>query len=181
MPTLLSVSSSPRHGFSKQPQSCLRLIAGEGIENDAHRGATTQHLYLKRKDPAAPNLAQVHLLGAELLEELAAKGFPLNPGELGENLLTTGIDLLSLPRDTHLHIGAEAILQVTGLRTPCSQIDAFRPGLQALLWSAPLPGTRQKTRRAGIMAIVHRGGVIHPNDAIEIRLPAEPHQPLGPV
>jgi MOSC domain-containing protein YiiM len=178
---ILATSASPRHGFSKQPQPHLTLITNEGIENDAHRGATTQHLYLKRKNPTQPNLAQVHLLSSELLAELAEKGFPLNPGELGENLLTQGIDLLTLPRHTHLHIGPTAVLEVTGLRTPCSQIDAFRPGLQQHLWGPPLPGTRQKTRRAGIMAIVHRGGLIHPNDPIQITLPPGPHQHLGPV
>jgi MOSC domain-containing protein YiiM len=178
---VLSTSSSPHHGFSKQPQPHLTLIANEGIKNDAHRGATTQHLYLKRKNPTQPNLAQVHLLSSELLSELASKGFPLSAGDLGENLLTQGIDLLNLPRHTHLHIGPEAILEVTGLRTPCSQIDAFRPGLQQHLWGPPLPGTTKKTRRAGIMAIVHRGGLIHPNDPIQITLPPQPHQPLGPV
>ena len=178
---VLSTSAHPNHGFSKQPQLFLTLITGEGIENDAHRGATTQHLYRKRKDPSQPNLAQVHLLGFELLEELAARGFPLNPGELGENLLTQDIDLLNLPRHTLLQVGPEAILEVTGLRTPCSQIDAFRPGLQQHLWGPPLPGTTKKTHRAGIMAIVHRGGLIHPNDPIQITLPPAPHQPLGPV
>ena len=180
-PKILATSASSNHGFSKQPQPHIRLITGEGIEHDAHRGRTTQHLYLKRKDPTQPNLAQVHLLSVELLDELAARGFPLMPGELGENLLTQAIDLLTLPRNTHLHIGPEAILEVTGLRTPCSQIDAMRPGLQQLLWGPPLAGTTQKTRRAGIMAIVHHGGIIHPNDTIEITLPPGPHQPLGPV
>jgi MOSC domain-containing protein YiiM len=182
---ILATSANPHHGFSKQPQPHLTLITNEGIENDAHRGATTQHLYLKRKTPTAPNLAQVHLLSSELLTELAAKGFPLTPGELGENLLTEGIDLLTLPRHTHLHIGPDpetaAILEVTGLRTPCSQIDTFRPGLQQHLWGPPAPNSTQKTRRCGIMATVHRGGIIHPNDPIKITLPPEPHQPLGPV
>jgi MOSC domain-containing protein YiiM len=180
-PTVLNLASSPHHGFSKLPQPHLVLIANEGIENDAHRGTTTQHLYLKRKNPTRPNLAQVHLLSSELLDELAEKGFALNPGDLGENLLTHGIDLLTLPLHTRLHIGPEAILEVTGLRTPCSQIDAFRPGLQQHLWGPPTPGSRKKTRRAGIMATVHRGGIIHPNDSIQITLPSKPHQPLGPV
>jgi MOSC domain-containing protein YiiM len=182
---VLATSSNPRHDFSKQPKPSLTLITNEGIEGDAHRGTTTQHVYLKRKNPTQPNLAQVHLLSSELLAELAEKGFPLNPGDLGENLLTQGIDLLTLPRHTLLHIGPNpetcAILEVTGLRTPCSQIDAFRPSLQQHLWGPPLPGTTKKTRRAGIMAIVHRGGQIRPNDSIQITLPPQPHQPLGPV
>jgi MOSC domain-containing protein YiiM len=180
-PTILAVSLSPVHGFSKQLQPCIRLIAGEGVEGDAHRGATVQHLYLKRKNAAAPNLCQVHLFAQEMLDELAAKGFSLRPGELGENILTQGSELLTLPRGAHLHLGPEAIVEVTGLRTPCSQIDGHRRGLQQHLWGAPAPGNKQKTRRAGIMAIVLTGGLVHPGDAIRIELPPQPHQPLGPV
>ena len=175
-----SVSLNPQHGFSKSPQTSIRLLAGEGIEGDAHRGRTTQHLYLKRKDPTLPNLCQVHLIAAELLAELAAKGYQLNPGDLGENILATGLDLLTLPTGTLLHLGSEAIVEVTGLRTPCSQIDAFRSGLQEHLWG-PRDANNQKTRRAGIMSIVHTGGLVHANDPIRITLPPEPHIPLGPV
>jgi MOSC domain-containing protein YiiM len=177
---ILATSRSSTHGFCKQPQPSLRLIAGEGIEGDAHRGTTTQHLYLKRKNPKLPNLAQVHLFPSEMLDELAALGFPLQPGEIGENILTSGHDLITLPLGTKLHLGSEAIVQVTGLRTPCSQIDQHRKTLQQHLWGAPgLDG--KNTRRAGIMAIVLTGGTVQPNDPIRIELPPEPHQPLGPV
>ncbi|WP_263379133.1 MOSC domain-containing protein [Granulicella paludicola] len=179
-PTIIALACSSRHGFSKQPQLSLRLIAGEGIEGDAHRGTTTQHLYLKRKNPTQPNLAQVHLFAAEMLDELAAKGFPLQPGDIGENLLTRHLDLLTLPRSTRLHIGPEAILEVTGLRTPCSQVDKHASGLQQLLWG-DRDATGQRTRRAGIMSIVLTGGLIHPDDPIRVELPPEPHEPLGPV
>jgi MOSC domain-containing protein YiiM len=185
MPKILALSLSPRHGFSKQPQTSLTLIANAGIEGDAHCGATTQHLYLKRKDPTLPNLCQVHLLASELLAELAPLNIPLAPGDLGENILTSGIDLLALPTHTLLTFGPDAntgpILKVTGLRTPCSQIDDFRPGLQQHLWGPPVPGSKKKTRRAGIMSIVLRGGILHPHDPLYITLPAEPHIPLGPV
>lgn len=179
-PVVHSVSLSPAHGFSKQPQLFLRLIAGEGVEGDAHRGETTQHLYLKRKDPAQPNLAQVHLLASEMLEELAAKGHHVQPGELGENILTTGIDLLSLPRGTRLTLGPEALVEVTGLRTPCSQIDSFQQGLQQHMWGAR-DASGQRPRRAGIMSIVILGGEVRAGDTIRITLPPEPHVPLGPV
>lgn len=177
---IAAVSLSPQHGFSKSPQTSIRLLAGEGIEGDAHCGRTTQHLYLKRKDPMLPNLAQVHLIATELLAELAAKGYLLNPGDLGENVLTTGIDLLALPTGTLLHLGSEAIVEVTGLRTPCSQIDAFRSGLQEHLWGAR-DAENRKTRRAGIMSIVHTSGIVFANDPIRIELPPEPHLPLRPV
>ena len=177
-----AVSLSAAHGFSKAPQLSIRLIAGEGVEGDAHRGVSTQHLYLKRRDPALPNLCQVHLFAAEMLDELASLGFHVSPGELGENILTRNLDLLLLPQHTLLHIGDEVVLQVTGLRTPCSQIDAFRAGLQQHLWgprNAAAPG--KKTRRAGIMAIVLRGGDVHASATIRAELPPEPHLPLGPV
>ncbi len=180
MSFIVATSRSSTHGFSKQPQSSLHLIAGEGIEGDAHRGSTTQHLYLKRKNPAQPNLAQVHLFASEMLAELAALGFPLQPGEIGENILTAGIDLLSLPRGTRLHLGRDAVIEVTGLRTPCSQIDDHRRGLQQHLWGPPGPDSK-KTRRCGIMAIVLNGGAVRPDDTIRITLPPQPHEPLGPV
>lgn len=178
--SILAVSLSPAHGFSKAPQPAIRLLAGEGVEGDAHRGTTTQHLYLKRKDPTQPNLAQVHLLAGELLDEVRSKGFTVAPGELGENVLTSGIDLLALPTDTLLHLGPEAVVQITGLRTPCSQIDGFQSGLQAQLWG-PRGADGKRTRRAGVMSIVLRGGVVHADDPIRVELPPEPHRPLGPV
>jgi MOSC domain-containing protein YiiM len=175
-----AVSLNPAHGFSKTLQRCLRLIANEGIEGDAHRGTTTQHLYLKRKNPTQPNLAQVHLLASEKLQQLATLGFHIQPGELGENILTEGIDLLALPLGTLLHIGPEAVLQVTGVRTPCSQIDAFCNGLQQHLWGAR-DASGKRTRDAGIMSIVRTGGLVHTNDPIRIFLPPRPHLPLPPV
>lgn len=179
-PTVQAVSLSPAHGFSKQPQLSIRLIAGEGVEGDAHRGVTTQHIYLMRRDPTLPNLCQVHLFAAEMLDELASKDFDLHPGDLGENILTRGLDLLALPLHARLHIGSEAVLEVTGLRTPCIRIDKFRDGLQQHLWGER-DAAGKKTRRSGIMSIVLKGGDIFPNDPIRITLPAEPHLPLGPV
>ena len=178
--TIVAVSKKLEHGFSKQPQAEVRLIAGEGVEGDAHRGTTTQHLYLKRKDPAQPNLAQVHLFAAEMLDELAAAGVEVKAGELGENVLTRGVDLLTLPEGTQLHLGAEAVVRVTGLRTPCAQIDEFRDGLQARLWG-PRDAQGKRTRRAGVMSVVVTGGVVRAGEAIRVELPAEPHRALGPV
>jgi MOSC domain-containing protein YiiM len=174
-----AVSLSPAHGFSKQPQTSIELIAGEGVVGDAHRGTTTQHVYLKRKDAAQPNLAQVHLLSTELLAGLSDRGFHVKPGELGENVLTTGLDLHALPAHALLHLGDDAVLEVTGLRTPCSQIDRYQAGLQAELWGPRDSG--KKTCRAGIMAIVHTGGVLRPGDIIRVTLPPEPHVALKPV
>jgi MOSC domain-containing protein YiiM len=175
-----AVSRSTAHGFSKQSQSSIRLIPGEGVEGDAHRGVTIQHLYLMRRDPTQPNLCQVHLFAAEMLDELATTGFHIAPGELGENILTRGLDVLALPLGTRLHLGTASIVEVTGLRTPCSKIDDFRDGLQQHLWGER-DAEGKKVRRAGIMSIVLTAGEVRPGDTIQVELPPEPHQPLGPV
>jgi len=175
-----AVSRSTAHGFSKTPQPSIRLVPGEGVEGDAHRGVTVQHLYLKRRDPTQPNLCQVHLFAAEMLDELATKGFHIEPGNLGENILTRNLDVLSLPLGTRLHLGATAVVEVTGLRTPCSKIDDFRAGLQQHLWGER-DGEGQKVRRAGIMSIVLIAGEVRPGDVIQMELPPQPHHPLGPV
>lgn len=176
---VLSVSASPRHGFSKDRQLSIRLLAGLGVAGDTHAGVTVKHRSRVAVDPSQPNLRQVHLIQAELLDELAAKGFAVAPGELGENVTTTGIDLLALPRGTLLRLGADAVVQVTGLRNPCKQIEAFQSGLLAQVVDRDAEG--QVVRKAGIMAIVLAGGEVHAGDAIGIDLPAAPHQKLAAV
>ncbi len=175
-----AVSRAAQHGFAKQTQSVIRLLAGEGVEGDAHRGTTVQHLYQVRRNPRQPNLCQVHLFAAEKLEELAQAGFPLGPGEMGENVLTRGIDLLQLPRSTRVQLGAEAIVEITGLRTPCSQIDRYRAGLQKWLWG-PKDARGKRERRAGVMAVVVTSGEVKPGDRLIVHLPPTPHLVLGPV
>lgn len=177
---VVAVSRAARHGFAKQPEASIGLLAGEGVEGDAHRGVTVQHLFQKRRDPTRPNLCQVHLFAAEMLDELARGGYVLGPGEMGENVLTQGVELLRLPRGTRVQLGAKAMVEITGLRTPCAQIDGYRAGLQKLLWGGR--GARGKReRRAGVMGIVLQGGQVSAGDPIAVVLPAEPHLPLGPV
>ena len=174
-PFILAVHSSPTHTFTKHPHSFLRLLAGQGVEGDAHCGATIRHRYLVRRNPTAPNRMQVHLLAAEFLDDLS--GFPtIQPGEFGENITTRHLDLISLPRNTRLHLGPDAIIELTGLRSPCKQMNTLRPGLMQAAFS---PGTRNP--RAGVMAIVLSGGLVRPADCISIALPASPHQPLRPI
>lgn len=177
---VIAVSRCVQHGFAKQTEPSIRLIAGEGVEGDAHRGTTVQHLYRVRRDPTKPNLCQVHLFAAEMLSELASHGYTLGPGEIGENVLTEGLDLLALPRGTRLHLGDQAIVEVTGLRTPCSQIDGYRAGLQKHLWG-PRDAHGKRTRRAGIMGVVRTSGGVHAGDAVRLELPPAPFRPLGPV
>lgn len=177
-PRVIAVCASNRHDFSKSPQIAIRLVEGFGIEGDAHAGTNVQHIYDKRRDPTRPNLRQVHLIHAELFDALARDGFAVHPGELGENLTTRGIDLLNLPRGSSLRIGPDAVVEVTGLRSPCVQIDRFQPGL--------LAAVRERVEgkligRTGVMGIVRTGGEIAPGDRIDIELPPLPHSKLEPV
>lgn len=178
MPEILSVSASSKHGFSKAPVSAIQLFAGLGVAGDAHQGITVKHRSRVARDPTQPNLRQVHLLHAELLDELAAQGFTVAPGDVGENILTRGINLLALGRGTRLHLGATAIVEITGLRNPCRQLDRFQPGLMAATLGRTSDGAL--VRKAGIMAIVVTGGAVHPGDPVHAE--ASPlHEPLEPV
>jgi MOSC domain-containing protein YiiM len=179
MSTILAVSLSPHHGFSKTPQPAIHLLAGQGVQGDAHCGSTVQHVYLKRRNPDAPNRMQVHLLQSELFAELTQEGRTLNPGELGENITTHGIDLLTLPLGTRLHLGPHAVIELTGLRTPCKQIDAFQPGLLRAVINKAAPPKRRG--RAGVMAVVIRGGTVTPGDIIQTFLPQPPLRPLSDI
>ncbi|WP_332744976.1 MOSC domain-containing protein [Hydrogenophaga sp.] len=176
---ILAVHLSPVHEFSKQRSRCITLLAGLGVEGDAHCGETVQHRSRVARDPAQPNLRQVHLLQSELLATLSAQGHTVRPGDIGENVTTRGIDLLALPTDTELHLGPDAVVRITGLRNPCVQIDRFQPGLMAAVLDRSPEG--ELIRKAGVMAVVLRGGVVSARDPIEIRLPAGARAPLKPV
>jgi MOSC domain-containing protein YiiM len=174
-----AVSRSPRHKFSKQNELWIRLLAGLGVEGDAHAGEKVKHRSRARWTPHLPNLRQVHLMHSELHDELRAAGFRVAPGDLGENVTTRGIDLLALPTGTRLHLGDAAVVEVTGLRNPCVQLDRFQEGLMAATLDHDANG--ELVRKAGIMAIVLAGGDVRPGDAIRVELPPEPHRPLKPV
>ncbi|AFH61743.2 MOSC domain-containing protein [Paenibacillus caseinilyticus] len=174
-----AVSRSEGHTFSKRSEEQIRLVAGLGVEGDAHQGATVKHRSRVAQDPTQPNLRQVHLIHAELHDELRAKGYPVGAGEMGENVTTRGIDLLGLPAGTLLRIGSEAVIEVTGLRNPCPQLDRFMPGLKNQVLEQGPDGSL--VRKAGIMAVVLAGGPIRPGDAITAELPPLPHRPLDRV
>lgn len=176
---VVAVSQRGGHHFSKTPSLSIRLLEGLGVEGDGHAGVTVKHRSRARYNPAAPNLRQVHLLQQELLVELAPRGFVLAPGDIGENILTSGIDLLGLAADTELRIGAEARIRVTGLRNPCVQLDRFMPGLMAATLDRDAGGGL--VRKAGIMSVVLASGEVRAGDAIEILPPPGPRRPLQPV
>jgi MOSC domain-containing protein YiiM len=165
--------------MSKPTQRSIRLPAGLGVEGDAHLGQTVKHRSRVRRDPSQPNLRQVHLLHAELFDELRAAGFELTPGLIGENVTTSGIDLLGLPTGTRLQLGNQALVEITGLRNPCVQLNDVQPGLMAATLGHD--GEGNLVRKAGVMAIVLTSGEIFSGDPIRITLPPEPHQPLVPV
>jgi MOSC domain-containing protein YiiM len=176
---VLAVHRSGRHAFSKFEEEAITLLEGLGVEGDAHAGATVKHRSRVARDPSAPNLRQVHLLHAELFDELVQRDFAVFPGEMGENVTTRGIDLLALPRGTRLRLGGQAEVEITGLRNPCSQIDRFQPGLTSAVLDRDAEG--RLVRKAGVMAVVRRGGEIRAGDTIVVHLPDGPHLPLEPV
>ncbi|HJQ03971.1 MAG TPA: MOSC domain-containing protein [Nocardioides sp.] len=178
MAEVVAVHRHASHAFSKTSHDEIRLLEGLGVEGDAHLGVTVQHRSRVARDPSQPNLRQVHLIHGELLDDLAAAGFEVAPGQLGENVTTRGVDLLGLPVGTRLRLG-EAVVTVTGLRNPCVQIDRFAPGLLERLVRRGADGTVE--RLAGVMGIVSRGGVVAPGTAIGVDLPPEPHLPLTRV
>jgi MOSC domain-containing protein YiiM len=179
MGSIVAVSLRSGHHFSKTPSLSIRLLRGLGVAGDAHMGETVKHRSRVRKDPTQPNLRQVHLIHAELFDELRTKGFAVKPAELGENVTTSGIDLLGLPTGTRLRLGASAVVEITGLRNPCIQIDNFQSGLMAATLDRDAGGNL--VRKAGIMGIVIADGDVRPGDAIGIEMPAAPHRPLQPV
>jgi MOSC domain-containing protein YiiM len=179
MSIVTAVSLSKGHHFSKPNALEIRLLSGLGVAGDAHLGVTVKHRSRVAKDPTQPNLRQVHLLHEELFDELQARNFIVKPGEMGENVTTRGVDLLGLPTGTRLHLGQHAVVEVTGLRNPCVQIDRFQQGLMAATLDKDADGNL--IRKAGVMSVVLADGDVRAGDAIGIVLPDGPHRPLQPV
>jgi MOSC domain-containing protein YiiM len=173
-----AVSRSATHTMSKRNVGAIRLLAGLGVEGDAHLGETVKHRSRVRRDPTQPNLRQVHLIHAELHDELRAAGFEVEPGQMGENVTTRGVDLLGLPAGTRLQLGKSAVLEVTGLRNPCVQLDRIQQGLMAATLGRDEAGNL--VRKAGVMAVVVAGGEVRPGDDVRVHLPASA-RPLEPV
>lgn len=165
--------------MQKPGRLTIRLLAGVGVEGDAHAGPTVQHRSRIGVHPNVPNLRQVHLIHAELHDELADRGHVLAPGDMGENITTRGIDLLGLPTGTILRLGHDAAVEVTGLRNPCVQLNGVQPGLMAAVLDRDAEGNL--VRKAGVMAVVVATGEVQPGDQVEVRLPPPPHQALRPV
>jgi MOSC domain-containing protein YiiM len=174
-----AVNRSQSHTFSKAEQAGIRLLEGLGVEGDAHLGKTVKHRSRVTRDPSQPNLRQVHLIHAELHDELQRAGFVVSAGQMGENITTRGIDLLHLPTGTKLRLGETAVIEITGLRNPCVQLDNFQTGLMAAVLDRDEQG--ELVRKAGIMGIVLVGGEVRPGDSIVVELPPEPHRSLKPV
>ncbi len=178
-PHVVAVSRSPRHRFTKDVVDSVLLVEGHGVEGDAHAGATVQHRSRKRWNPQLPNLRQVHLLHAELLDDLRVQGHDVSPGSVGENVTTRGLDLLALPAGALLRLGRDAVVEVTGLRNPCVQLDRFSDGLMEATLRREADGAL--VRLAGVMGVVRTGGEVRPGDGVTVELPAGDLVPLKPV
>ena len=178
-PVVTSVCRSGQHTFTKPVVLTIRLLPGLGVEGDAHLGEKVKHRSRVRKNPDDPNLRQVHLIHEELFAELRRDGFDVSPGAIGENVTTRGIDLLGLPTGTRLRLGPEAVVEITGLRNPCRQLDAFQPGLMTAVLGRDAAG--HPVRKSGVMAVVLNGGDVQAGDAIAVELPAGEPRPLAPV
>jgi MOSC domain-containing protein YiiM len=174
-----SVHCSGSHTMGKPARSAIRLVAGLGVDGDAHAGVTVRHRSRVARDPTAPNLRQVHLVAAELHDELRERGLAVAPGAMGENVTTRDVDLLALPTGTRLHLGPDAVVEVTGLRNPCRQLDGVREGLMTAVLAPGADGSM--VRRAGVMGIVVEGGEVRPGDPVGVVVPAGPHRHLEPV
>jgi MOSC domain-containing protein YiiM len=174
-----AVSRSAKHTLVKSNQDSIRLLPGLGVDGDAHQGVTVKHRSRVARDPTQPNLRQVHLIHAELHEELRAAGFTVTAGQMGENITTQGVVLLGLPIGARLCLGSAAVVEVTGLRNPCAQLDRIQPGLMAATLARDEHGNL--VRKAGIMGVVIAGGEVRPGDPIRVELPPQPHRPLVPV
>lgn len=176
---VVAVSRSHGHGVGKTNHERITLLAGLGVEDDVHAGATVKHRSRARRDATLPNLRQVHLIHAELHDELQERGFRVAPGEMGENVTTRGIELLSLPAGTRLRLGDAAVVELTGLRNPCKQLEGIQPGLMAATLDRDEDGGL--VRKAGVMAVVLAGGNVRRGDGIAVEPPAGVHRPLRPV
>jgi MOSC domain-containing protein YiiM len=178
-PIVEAVHAKETHSVYKHARESIRLVAGLGVEGDAHAGVTVQHRSRVRADPTQPNLRQVHLIHAELHEELSERGFEVRAGQMGENVTTRGVDLLGLPSGARLRLGDDAVIEITGLRNPCNQLDGVQPGLMEAVLDRDADGNL--VRKSGVMAVVLTGGAVRPGDRIAVELPAEPHRPLEKV
>ena len=177
---VVAVSRSATHTMAKPNRERIRLLAGLGVEGDAHAGVTVKHRSRVALDPSQPNLRQVHVIHVELHEELSSSDFSIAPGEMGENITTSGVDLLALPTGARLHFGESAVVEVTGLRNPCGQLNGIARGLMAAVLDRDEQGNVIR-RKAGVVGIVVAGGEVLPGDGVRVELPAEPHRALVPV
>jgi hypothetical protein len=154
-------------------------LAGLGVAGDAHAGTTVKHRSRVRRDPTVPNLRQVHLLHAELFDELMAKGFAVWPGRPGRERHHAWHRPAGAAHRHAAAARAEAVVELTGLRNPCSQIDKFQQGLMAAVLDRDAQGGL--VRKAGVMAVVLTGGEVHAGAAIRVELPQGEQRPLEPV
>jgi MOSC domain-containing protein YiiM len=173
--TVIAVAADRGHHFSKPLQRAIVMVEGHGIEGDAHAGAFIRHRHLARARPRLPNLRQVHLIPCELFGTLLAEGYDVGPGDLGENVTTAGVPLEKLPLGTRIRLGDDAVVELTGLRTPCALIDRFQCGLKRSLISDKTCVPRFK---AGVLGVVTASGRVAAGNGLNVEMPEGPFMPL---
>jgi MOSC domain-containing protein YiiM len=165
--SVLAVCFNPQPGLPKPQASRITLIEDWGVQGDYHAGKTIRHRYLARKDPTRPNNRQVLLVDTVIHKMVREKGIQLAPGDLGENILVEGIDLMALPVGTRLQVGS-AILELTEIRDPCSQLDGVHPGLHRAVEIHTADGIQSQ---AGMLGVIIRGGIVRPEDTVQVIRP----------
>jgi len=140
---LASIVYSPQPGsFNRHPLPEAMLLAGYGIDGDRKGGHPNRNL---------------NVMDHEMLDRLAAEGYPTGPGVLGENLIVAGVNLGAQPEGTRVRVGLEAVIEVVRLREPCYKLTALDPRMPDAVID-----------RVGVMARVIESGVIRVGDAVAV-------------
>ena len=111
----------------------------------------------------------VLLVTSEGIEELAALGFPLTYGSMGENLTTRGIGRREWRVGQRWRIGADVVIEITKRRAPCQQLNVYGPGLQAAIYDTLTRDgdpASPKWGLSGVYASVVTTGSVRPGDTI---------------
>jgi len=159
---VLALCRNENPGIPKIQVDSIQLVEEFGVEGDYHAGKTIRHRYLAKKDPDQPNHRQVLLIDAKILGDLDQRGIRIIPGQMGENIVCYGIDVMLLEIGTRFTAG-EALLEITEARHPCHQLNDSHPDLyQAVI--EEIGG--EEIYSAGVFARVIRGGNVDAGNSI---------------
>jgi MOSC domain-containing protein YiiM len=129
------------------------MLHSDGVESDRHRNPQVH---------GGPDKA-VLIMAAELIDSLAARGFPVFYGALGENLTISGLDPHQWRSGQRYRIGTHAVIELTMLRTPCTNLDVYGPPMKSALYDARCSSgdiTSPRWANGGFYARVIRPGLL---------------------